>query len=125
MKIKRGFLAMALVFLTACVSVGTKVQTSSLDSLVKGETTYQQIINKFGPPQSRGVNDKGMKLIGYVFSKASPNAASFIPFVGLFAGKTDAESTMVTFIFDIDNKLESYTHAESNIEMSLGGVKNK
>lgn len=125
MIMKRVFLAVMLLFLTACMSVGTKVQTSSLDTLIKGETTYQQVLNQFGPPQSRGVNDKGMRVISYVFSKASPNAASFIPFVGLFAGKTDAESTMVIFVFDKDNKLESYTHAESNIEVSLGGVKYK
>jgi outer membrane protein assembly factor BamE (lipoprotein component of BamABCDE complex) len=122
---KRLLLAMVLAFLTGCVSVGTKVQTTSLDNLVKGEITYQQVINQFGPPQSKGINDKGMRIITYVFSKASPNAASFIPFVGLFAGKTDAESTIVTFIFDKDNKLESYTHAESSIEVSLGGVRNK
>lgn len=125
MIMKRVFSGMTLVFLTACVSVGTKVQTTSLDTLVKGETTYQQVLNQFGPPQGRGVNDRGMKIITYMFSKASPNAASFIPVVGLFAGKTDAEATVVTFVFDKDSKLESYTHAQSSIEMSLGGVKNK
>lgn len=122
---KHLLLAVGLAFLTSCVSMGTKVQTTSLDNLIKGETTYQQVINQFGPPQTKGINDKGMRIITYVFSRASPNAASFIPFVGIFAGKTDAESTMVIFIFDTDNKLESYTYAESSLEMSLGKIKYK
>lgn len=104
--------------LTACVSVGTKIDTSKLTSLEKGKTTFAEVIQTFGKPTAIATTSSGQKIVAYNFSKAQASASSFIPFVGIFIGSTDAEATAVNFMFDKNNLLESYTTTSSNITAS-------
>ncbi len=113
------------ILLAACVSVGTKVETEKLAAFKSGETTYSEVVAKLGAPQSTTKQSDGKKIIAYAYSKASPDAASFIPFVGAFVGSTDAENTIVSFIFDTNNKLESYSQTESKASYGVTGIKYK
>jgi outer membrane protein assembly factor BamE (lipoprotein component of BamABCDE complex) len=108
--------------LAGCVSVGTKVESEKLASFKKGETTYSQVVEALGAPQATTKQSDGKKILSYAYSKASPDAASFIPFFGALVGSTDAETTTVSFIFDAENKLESYSQSESSASHSITGT---
>lgn len=113
----------AMLSLSACMSVGTKVESSKAAEFVKGVTTYNEVIASLGTPQTVGTQSDGRKILGYAYSSASPNAASFIPFVGIFAGKTKSEVNVVSFVFTSDDKLESYTSTQSSSTYQFGSVK--
>lgn len=115
----------ALLMIAGCVSLGTKVEGEKLASFKKGETTYAQIVEALGPPQITTKQSDGKKILSYAYSKASPDAASFIPFFGALVGSTDAETTTVSFIFDAGNKLESYSQSESKASYGVTGTKYK
>ena len=121
MKTKILVLAVSMV-LFGCMSTGTKVDASKSASFEKGKSTSAEVIAALGQPQSVGTQSDGKKLITYAYSSATPNAASFIPFVGLFAGKTKGEVSIVTFTFSPDDKLENYVQTVSNSTYSMGAV---
>jgi hypothetical protein len=123
LKMKNNILIAALVFsLSGCVSVGNKVDTTKAAAFVKGQTTSAEVIAALGVPQSVGSQSDGKKILSYFYSSATPNAASFIPFVGLFAGKTTGETSIVVFTFTPDDKMESYTATQATTSAGFGGA---
>ena len=111
--------------ISACVSVGTKVDAAKLASFETGKTTYSQVVFTLGTPQLVTKQSDGKKIISYAYATASPDAASFIPFFGAFVGSTDSDTTTVNFLFDADNKLESYNQSQSKASNSISGTKYK
>lgn len=121
---KKTLLILPIIFaLASCVSAGTKIDTTKAAAFEKGKTTKAEVVAALGTPQTVGTQSDGKKILSYYYSSATPNAASFIPFVGLFAGKTKSELSIVTFVFSSDDKMESYTATQSNSTYGLGGVK--
>jgi outer membrane protein assembly factor BamE (lipoprotein component of BamABCDE complex) len=104
---------LVLMAVAGCTSVGTKVAPEKAASFEKGKTTYPEIIASLGAPQTVGTQSDGKKILSYYYSSTTPNAASFIPFVGIFAGKTKGEVSIVTFTFDSNDVMESYVQSSS------------
>lgn len=110
----------AMLALTGCFSSGTKVTADQVASLQKGTTTYDQVVAKLGKPQSVSTQSTGNKIAVYLFSKASANAASYIPIAGAFVGGATGESTLVTMTFNAAGTLVDYTSTESHVETNHG-----
>ena len=120
MKSKLMLLAVSLS-LAACVSVGSKIDTTKVTAFEKGKTTKAEVIAALGTPQTFGTQSDGKTIISYYYSKATPNAASFIPVVNIFAGKTKGELSLVTIVFTPDDKMDSYTATQSNSTVNMNG----
>lgn len=113
------------LILVGCMSAGTKVERNQLSSFEKGKTTYSDVVAALGTPQVVTSQSDGKRSISYAYSQASPNAASFIPFIGGIVGTTEGEVVMVTILFDTENKLESFSHSQSKSSYGIGGLKSK
>lgn len=102
-----------LLTLAGCATVGREVTESQLQGLAKGKTTMDEVVARLGKPTSSASTLEGKRFISYVFAHAQARPESFIPIVGAFVGGTDVRSTMVTFTFDRDGKLEGYVQSQS------------
>lgn len=113
-------LALSAVILAGCVSGGTKVTESDISGFQKGVTTESQVIAKLGRPTATSVTDTGTRIDVYAYVHSSPKAVDFVPIVGPLAGGANATSTAVTFTFDKDGVLRSYSATASNSDVRMG-----
>jgi outer membrane protein assembly factor BamE (lipoprotein component of BamABCDE complex) len=118
-KLKRLTAVCATWMLSACMSIGTKVEPGQLAQFRQGVTTEAQIVNTLGEPNQRSTLADGRSSIAYLRLEGRPNAALFIPVVGPFVGTAESESTAVRFVFDINGRLAETTTETSTMR---GGV---
>jgi uncharacterized protein YceK len=62
---KKIVLLIAIIVLTACSTMGTKVDPNALASFTKGKTTYSEVITALGEPNQSTVNANGEKILTY------------------------------------------------------------
>lgn len=110
----------AVFALSACMSMGTKVDQEKLSQFVKGKTTYAEVVQKLGKPTQNTINSDGTRTITYVYAQSQANAASFIPIVGGFLGGAESENTTVALNFDKKSLLTSYTASEGGMNVGTG-----
>lgn len=109
-----------VVALSACMSMGTKVEQEKLSKFVKGKTTYTEVVQELGKPNQSTINSDGTRMIMYMYSQSQAKAESFIPFVGGFLGGATSENTTVTLSFDKKNILTNYTASEGGMDAGTG-----
>jgi hypothetical protein len=66
----------------------------------KGKTTYSDVVRELGQPVRLDNRDDGTKAATFGGATATPNAASYIPFVNIFAGKTTIKGSSAALLFD-------------------------
>lgn len=101
--------------LMGCVASGTQVKERQLSQFKAGETTYSQVVSDLGPPNSNSLLPDGTRLIAYTYVQAAARPESFIPIIGPFVGGADVHSNMVTFRFDADGKLMTYSSTATQV----------
>ncbi len=109
-----GIAVMMALTLSACASssVGNKFDQGKANGFMQGKATYTEIVQTLGKPQTVTTGANGSKSITYSYAHAEANAASYIPFVNLFAAKMDSESQTAAFSFDKNDILISKTISE-------------
>lgn len=110
----------AVLALTACMSMGTKVDQEKLSQFVKGKTTYAEVVQQLGKPTQNTINSDGTRMIMYMYAQSQAKAENFIPFVGGLLGGATTENTTVTLNFDRRNILTGYTASEGGMEAGSG-----
>ena len=111
--IKSIFVTISVVILSACtVTTGrTDIKDEDVKQFVVGPSTYKEVIQKLGKPNSDRVQkmmvngkDMSMHYVIYDMSTSESNfsGAHLIPLVGAFVGKTEIKTTTKrhTFLFD-------------------------
>lgn len=119
LSIALALLATALLF--GCASVGTKVDPKVVQAFQPGVTTIQQAELKLGKPNLVTHNADGSTTLEYTYAHAKANGASYIPVVGLFAGKTITDSTTASLKFDPNGRYVSHTVSQGHTEGGLTG----
>lgn len=114
------FMLIAVFSLSACMSMGKKVDQEKVSQFVKGKTTYAEVVQQLGKPSQSTINSDGTRTAMYMYIQSQASAASFIPIVGLFAGGAESENTTVTLNFDNKSVLTSYTASEGGSSMGSG-----
>lgn len=104
-----------ITLLSACISMGAKVDPKRLAEFEKGKTSYNQIITSLGKPTQTSILDDGNKKIEYIHYDAQATPASFIPFVGMFIGGVDTTTTSIALTFDKNDILKSYSSSQANL----------
>ncbi|MDG3442426.1 hypothetical protein [Nitrospirillum amazonense] len=117
---RKVILLAAILALGGCVSSGTEVKSDQLATLEKGKTTYAEAVARLGTPNSVTTMAGGKKMVMYMFTKATPNAATFIPVVGLFAGGAHGQSSTVIMTFGANDVLEEYTASTGQSDAHVG-----
>jgi outer membrane protein assembly factor BamE (lipoprotein component of BamABCDE complex) len=115
-------LALTIVFalLGGCFSVGAQVDEQQVETLRKGETTYAQVVQRFGPPTSQTMSSEGGRTAYWTYVQATPRAATFIPIVGAFAGGSDTKSNVVMTRFDSNGILQDFSSTTSQMGAATG-----
>lgn len=87
------------LFLAACATTsGTQVSDEDLGQITKGETTYAEVIDRLGEPDSTKTTGEG-RMIAYNYSEARPGLLSYVPYASALS-KTDTEYRVVYIFFD-------------------------
>jgi len=111
--------AMALT-LSGCVATGRKVTQQQVSEFKEGKTTYQEVINKLGPPTSSTVNSDGTRSITYSYAQHQQSAVSYFPYVGGLMGGSESESSHTFLHFDKNGVLTQYTSNEGKTSTGTG-----
>lgn len=120
----RYLLVFVLLVLSACTSIGTKVDQEKLSTFVKGKTTYAEVVQQLGKPDQSTINNDGTIIITYTHKQSAAKGASFIPFVGGFIeGGAGSEDITVTINFDNKSVLIGYTVSERDMETGAENIK--
>jgi outer membrane protein assembly factor BamE (lipoprotein component of BamABCDE complex) len=110
----------ALFALTACMSMGTKVDQDKLARFEKGKTTYAEVVQQLGKPTQSTLNSDGTRTVVYTYMQSQAKAANFIPIVGAFTGGADTENTSVMLNFDKDSVLTNYSATQGSTAIGTG-----
>lgn len=72
-RIIKGFLSITFaIFLSACASSGTPIEQSSVDKIVIGTTTKDQLFETFGSPMSQTFNSDGKLMMTWFYVHVGP-----------------------------------------------------
>lgn len=88
------------MLLSACASSGTPIEQSSVDTIVIGTTTKNQLLETFGSPMSQTFNSDGKLLMSW-----------FYVYVGPFG--TDMQQQNLTVLFDQKETVEKFSLTDS------------
>jgi len=100
-----GAAALALMLL-GCASGGPKIDAERLTEVRKGETSYAEVVKRFGRPSFYSKNLNGTHTAVYVHADAGSNTA-VVPLIAALAG-ADANADSVAFYFDDTGVLRDY-----------------
>ncbi|WP_370601155.1 outer membrane protein assembly factor BamE [Pseudomonas nitroreducens] len=92
---RRIAIAALLIALEGCASNGTPIEQADVQQIVQGQTTYDQMLEKFGNPLSQSFDSDG-----------NLQAIWFYVYVGPFG--TGMEQQNLTVLFDKENKVKRY-----------------
>ena len=115
----------AAVVMTGCASSssGTYVSQEQFRPITVGTTTKAEVIEQLGAPTSTSFGtmpEGGVEMIGYEATKASVDAASYIPFVGMLFGGASGESTSAQFAFDENGVLTWHNYSTAGTDLNTG-----
>ena len=117
-----GVLGVSLALgLAGCMTVGTKVDSSTVKNFTPGVTTIDQAETALGKPNQVTRNEDGSTTVQYIYIKSHANGASYVPIVGLFAGKGISDSVTTTLEFDKNGKFEKYSTSQGHTEAGMMG----
>jgi hypothetical protein len=117
-------LAAAIALSAAALSAGAAnakaVTVEDVAQFKVGVATSADIIAKLGPPAVLSTSSDGSTVVSYGTTHTSPNAASFVPIVGIFAAGAKTSTTTVVFVFGPDGLLKSASTNSTNANCSVG-----
>lgn len=113
------FTLLALVTLTACadVQVGNDATNDfgRYTQLEKGSTTKSDVYNLFGQPSDVNYKPDGSSEWDAVSMKMRTAGATYIPYIGLFAGGSRQDIRVATFQFDSRGRFKSVQTSEQSV----------
>lgn len=112
--------------LTGCATSGNaklKEQTKeSVAGIIKeGKTTKAEVQAALGDADSITFTDQGNEVWTYSFSRSTPKASNFIPYVGLFSSGSDVKTKQVIVFFK-DDVVAKYSMRDTTSEVRTGIV---
>lgn len=111
------FVALAILPLASCTVYGNKSikeesQQTVAANIIKGKTTQQEIINKYGEPQTRAMID-GKETWSYSVTSGKSSITSYIPIVSMFTNGATANIKSMDIWFK-GNVVEGYNFVQTS-----------
>lgn len=113
-KVLIGLVAVAALGACATTS-GRRVSSDDLQKIQKGQSTYGEVVDLLGEPQTKKTTGEGEVLV-YAYSKAKTDATSYLPLVGSLLGKTNTENQVVYIFLDQGQVVREIQVEEGNSE---------
>lgn len=98
----------------------TPTPSAQPELFVIGTTKEQDVMAKFGRPNSISALGDGTHIIVYMSTKTRVKGTSYVPIVGLFAGGAKSHMVIRTFTFGPDGILRNYSTTDSSADCSAG-----
>lgn len=121
---QKRFTHLLVVLLVACLagcySVGRKIDQSAVDSIKKGETTRDQVVNMLGSPELITRTGSGDTIFVYNYIRATAKPSTFIPYVGIFMGGANMQHQMTRVTFGPDGIVKDFSITQGATESSMG-----
>lgn len=103
---------------SGCVTVGNqRLADESVVSQVHVGQDQGEVRALLGAPNRVSTQDTGESTWDYMMISVTPNAAAFIPIVGLFAGRTDSTGSGLNLVFDKEKKVTKISRSSSTSQM--------
>jgi len=131
---KRIAFILVILLITACATTtGQVVEIKDTAAFIKGKTTYNEVVSRFGEPSSMTINSDGTRIITYTHIDTQPNPTDYVlptiggvvgavvPYAGIVTGmiphssSATAETTNVTLTFDQKLILIDYTISKNKM----------
>lgn len=106
----------AVILIIGCASTGNNFDESKVTQIKKGVTTEPELIQMFGPPETRGVNSEGQVNLTWSYTEARVKGESFIPYAGVFMGGTKSAHKMLMVSLGSDGKVTSFSSTAGGTE---------
>lgn len=108
----------------ASSSYGRKIDGNKVSLIKKGVTTKAEVEQLLGPPAHVGMIGDGRRSMSYSFheTNAHANAASYIPVVGMFAGKAEGKtrSQNLQIMISKSGVVEDYEFSDTTQDIESG-----
>lgn len=112
--------AIIMVVMAGCASVGHKLDQEAVNKIKKGETTKREVVELIGSPDQVTNMGNGDTFWTYSYARATAKPTSFIPVVGAFAGGANVQSQMLMLTFGPDNIVKNIMNTYSATESDTG-----
>lgn len=109
-----------LVMLSGCASYGKEIKQSSVDTIQRGITTKQEIINAFGKPDGTYFDKENRLILYYYAGKMKPSAWNFVPIVNIVHSEMNMQNQMLTIILNKNNVVEEYSFTNPDKKITAG-----
>ena len=120
LNMKTGLTAVLVLALSACAGSGTRIDSSQLNEIRKGQTTVTEIVKKFGRPNLLSKNWDGTQTAAYATAEGRSDAASLLPLMGAVVGGGGTDS--VIFYFDSGGVLTDYKTTKTAATSARAGT---
>jgi hypothetical protein len=118
---RQQLLVLILIMASGCgYSTGSNFDDTKLVELVKGRTTYSEVVSSLGEPDTFSRQGDGSMVIVYQYTNLSQSPLGFVPVVGQVAGLLGSSAsgysmTMkhATLSFDAEGILQSWSYNET------------
>jgi len=108
-------LAIVLLGMTGCTTMGNQYDASRVDDIVVGQTTEAELIDWFGEPQSRTRSSNQEIVLAWTYFHAQTRGSTFIPIAGAFIGGSDQESQNLSVTLDSDGKVKTFSESSGGV----------
>ena len=113
-------LILLVAWLAGCVSIGRKIDQAAADSIKKGITTRQDVVNMLGSPELITRSSNGDTIFIYNYTRATAKPATFIPYIGPFVGGANIQHQMTSVTFGANGVVKDFATTQGGTESSLG-----
>lgn len=109
------------ILVTGCgTTSGTKIESSELTSIQKGQTTKSMLIQKYGQPTDTTVDSTGKETLLWYHTRSKTDPKTFIPFAGAFLGGATSETTTLRVMLDKRGVVQDYEYSGGKVASKLG-----
>lgn len=112
MKIPALILSLALA---GCGSAGTEVTRAKAATVIKGKSTRADVIASLGEPNSLTRDSSGRETLHYAYARSTVKPATFIPFIGAFAGGVDTKTSAFDVKLNPQGVVEEYLESQGTM----------
>jgi len=111
------FLCLGLV---GCATYGKPIKKSAVEEMQKGVTTKEEVIEKFGQPDTTYFDANNRLVYSYHAVKVNNTAWNFIPVVNLIHSEMKMKTQMLVIVFSKEGIVEEYSFIDSDKPMKYG-----
>ena len=113
MKMRNLIALLLLSCLTSCASYETAINPTTVHQIRPGATTESDLLELFGPPDTRWVALRGRIALNW-FRSLNPDPAGYVPVFGQFLGGLDLEVQELSVVVAPSGRVESFSIYDSN-----------